>query len=91
MFCITNIQVIQNWVAIHNIHRELSKNITVFNQELPKDGEGFLMKGSGIADSDDLSAAKGSPLNCVHRESNPKLNLGRVSCYHYTMNAAREP
>jgi hypothetical protein len=25
---------------------------------------------------------------CVKRESNPQLNLGRVSCYHYTIDAA---
>ena len=24
---------------------------------------------------------------CVKRESNPQLNLGRVTCYHYTINA----
>lgn len=27
---------------------------------------------------------------CVQGESNPQLNLGRVSCYHYTMNAYSE-
>jgi hypothetical protein len=26
---------------------------------------------------------------CAVRESNPKLNLGRVSCYHYTNGAWR--
>lgn len=25
--------------------------------------------------------------NCVMRESNPQLNLGRVPCYHYTNDA----
>ena len=24
---------------------------------------------------------------CVDRESNPKLNLGKVTCYHYTIDA----
>ena len=24
---------------------------------------------------------------CVKRESNPQFNLGRVACYHYTINA----
>ena len=24
---------------------------------------------------------------CVKGESNPQLNLGRVPCYHYTINA----
>jgi hypothetical protein len=27
---------------------------------------------------------------CAVRESNPKLNLGRVSCYHYTNGAIDE-
>ena len=26
---------------------------------------------------------------CVKGESNPQLNLGRVPCYHYTINALR--
>ena len=26
--------------------------------------------------------------SCVKRESNPQFNLGRVACYHYTINAA---
>ena len=26
-------------------------------------------------------------LPCVKRESNPQFNLGRVTCYHYTINA----
>ena len=25
---------------------------------------------------------------CVKGESNPQLNLGRVPCYHYTINAS---
>lgn len=25
--------------------------------------------------------------SCVKRESNPQFNLGRVACYHYTINA----
>jgi hypothetical protein len=24
---------------------------------------------------------------CIKRESNPQLNLGRVTCYHYTIDA----
>jgi hypothetical protein len=29
-----------------------------------------------------------SPKECVKGESNPQLNLGRVPCYHYTINAS---
>ena len=27
---------------------------------------------------------------CVKGESNPQLNLGRVPCYHYTINALEQ-
>ncbi len=26
-------------------------------------------------------------MDCVKRESDPQLNLGRVTCYHYTIDA----
>ena len=28
--------------------------------------------------------------DCVKGESNPQLNLGRVPCYHYTINAVAD-